>query len=128
MVYACFYFSAGVAYFFNCCRWLAVERDDGRVEREFSVVETGLGFSQVPIYSITTTSRVIHKKAFIEVSLISAGLLGERHTVLVRLPPLPVRPVATDVQSLHACAEVVVLSRYTDGVHGCQRRVVRGRS
>ena len=41
--------NTSTAYYFNCCRWLAVERDDGRVEREFAAVETGLGFNQVPI-------------------------------------------------------------------------------
>ena len=39
--------AAGMAYYFNCCKWFAVEKDDGKVEREVTAVEIGLGFSQV---------------------------------------------------------------------------------
>ena len=37
----------GNTYYFICEKWLAVEEDDGKVEREFMAVEGDLGFRRV---------------------------------------------------------------------------------
>ena len=34
-------------YYFNCEKWFSVEGEDGRIEREMTVTEGGLGFSKV---------------------------------------------------------------------------------
>lgn len=45
LMFYCFF--AGMTYYFNCERWFAVDQDDGKVEKEISALDTGLGFSQV---------------------------------------------------------------------------------
>ncbi|XP_074659507.1 polycystin-1-like protein 1 [Tubulanus polymorphus] len=39
--------NTGVNYYFSCEKWLAVQEDDGKVEREFNRLEGGLGFKKV---------------------------------------------------------------------------------
>ena len=42
-------FFTGVHYLFLCEKWLAVEEQDGKVEREFTALEGQLGFGKVQL-------------------------------------------------------------------------------
>ena len=53
-----------MAYYFNCCKWFAVERDDGKVERDITPVESGIGFTQVQAQHVYQVMNVKYVLAF----------------------------------------------------------------
>ena len=50
--FRCVFVFAGRSYYFNCEKWFSVDEEDGRIEREITVMDGGLGFYKVSSFDI----------------------------------------------------------------------------